>query len=174
MTTTSTCAQEIAQSKIQKLLANPIVVSACLLGIPCRYDGTDKKDDNVIKLVSHTPQALLGICPELMAGLGVPRPPLEWKFDKATGNFKLVNQLEVDVTNRVATACQQIVKLAQRLAVRLAILKENSPCCGCTYSFVEGELSQRPGLCANLLQQRGVLCISEHVAAYFEALDRAR
>jgi uncharacterized protein YbbK (DUF523 family) len=101
----------------------PTIVSACLIGVRCRYDGATKA---AVKLDA---QAVIPVCPEIMAGFGVPRPAIERTED---GRVRVVETGE-DVTHRLEQAALAIVALAEQHGARAALLKEYSPSCGSSW-----------------------------------------
>ena len=101
-----------------------ILVSACLLGIPCRYDGAGKADPAIEKLRQggHT---LIPVCPEILGGLPTPRPPAERLPDG-----RVVTREGKDVTAEYRSGAEQALALARKQGCVLAVLKERSPSCG--------------------------------------------
>ena len=96
-----------------------ILVSACLLGCPCRYDGKSKPNDAVLALMEqHT---LIPICPEQMGGLATPRVPAERRGD---GVF---TETGGDVTAQYRRGAEEALRLAKLYGCTHAILKERSP-----------------------------------------------
>ncbi len=100
-----------------------IIVSACLLGVSCRYDGNSKPNEKIIDLKEK--YNLIPICPEIMGGLPTPRMPAEIK----DGRVKTENG--IDVTEEYKKGADEAIKLAKLFGCKKAILKENSPSCGC-------------------------------------------
>ena len=98
-----------------------ILVSACLLGLSCRYDGKSKPCDDVIKLTEN--YNLIPFCPEVMGGLPIPRPGSE-----IVGN-KVINENGDDVTAQYIKGAEEALKIAKIYNCKYAILKENSPSC---------------------------------------------
>lgn len=128
-----------------------ILVSACLLGVCCRYDGKSVPNERVIALKDDF--TLIPVCPEIFGGLPTPRPPAE-----RTGN--LVMTLEGnDVTDRYLRGAREVLRLAGVFECRIAVLKERSPACGCgkiydgTFSKM---LTDGDGVAAQLLKTRGI------------------
>jgi uncharacterized protein YbbK (DUF523 family) len=100
----------------------PIIVSACLAGIGCRYDGKDNTDPKVMELVRNGNVIL--VCPEQMGGLPTPRPASGRDGD---GVFTLDG---TDVTNQFNAGAEAVAKLAELNGCKKAILKARSPSCG--------------------------------------------
>ncbi len=99
-----------------------ILVSACLLGCSCRYDGKSVPHDGVCALAkTHT---LVPACPEQLGGLATPRPPAECLGDR------VCTQAGVDVTAQYQKGAVQALHLAQLFDCDCAILKAKSPSCG--------------------------------------------
>ena len=99
-----------------------ILVSACLLGESCRYDGKSKPCERVIAL-SNT-YNLIPICPEVMGGLPTPRTPSE-----ICGELVLMKDGR-DVTENYNRGAKKALEIARENACTVAILKEKSPSCG--------------------------------------------
>ena len=99
-----------------------IIVSACLLGCECRYDGKKKPHQQVIDLSEK--HALIPICPEQMGGLPTPRIPSEVRGDK------VINSEGKDVTNEYHKGATMALNIAKLNAAKIAILKAKSPSCG--------------------------------------------
>ena len=98
-----------------------LLVSACLLGCPCRYDGASKPCPAVLALAER--HELVPVCPEQLGGLPTPRPPAERREDR------VVTQ-SGDVTEQYRRGAAEAVRLARLLRCDGAVLKEKSPSCG--------------------------------------------
>ncbi len=131
-----------------------IAVSSCLLGNPVRYDGTDKFNDLICNHLAKQFE-LVAICPEVDAGLGIPRPPV-----RLTGNPRQPLALGVeDVHLDVTSALTRFTRswLTQAKAISGLILKSRSPSCGLWDTPVfdpHGEIQSRgPGLFSRIVIQ---------------------
>ncbi len=132
-------------------MAEPVLVSACLMGVKCRYDGRDKR------AALEPVDSMLPVCPEVMAGFGIPRPRIERSVD---GTIRIVETRE-DVTGALSAACDEVVAIVQANGVRRAILKQNSPSCGTTHTWMDGALVPGAGLLADRLSAAGVSVAAE-------------
>ena len=134
-----------------------ILVSACLLGEPCRYDGASRPCAHIIELKErHT---VIPICPEVMGGLPTPRPASEIQADG-----RLVNILGKDVTAEYRRGAEAVLALAREHGATVAILKEKSPACGKGRVYdgsFTGTLRDGNGVCAELLLQNGIRVLGE-------------
>ena len=101
-----------------------ILVSACLLGFPTRYDGTSKPCEAVLALAKDN--VLIPVCPEQMGGLSTPRIPSERQRDGKT----LLMRDGTDVTENYRRGVEMTLRLAEMNGVELCILKSGSPSCG--------------------------------------------
>lgn len=133
-----------------------ILVSACLLGCPCRYDGNSKPNDAVLALLSqHT---LIPVCPEQMGGLATPRPPAECT---SGGVF---TQTGVDVTVQYRRGAEEALRLTKLYGCTCAILKARSPSCG-SGEIYDGSFSRNlisgDGVTAALLKENGIAVFRE-------------
>lgn len=133
-----------------------ILVSACLLGEPCRYDGKSKPCERVIALKNT--YNLIPICPEVMGGLPTPRTPSE-----ICGERVLMKDGR-DVTENYNRGAQKALEIARENACTVAILKEKSPSCGSGLihngSF-DGGLVEGDGITTQLLKQNGIRVLGE-------------
>jgi uncharacterized protein YbbK (DUF523 family) len=149
---------------------NTILVSACLLGIACRYDGCSRPVTGLCDLA--TQGVLLPICPEVAGGLTTPRPPAEIEGADAgldghavlDGRSRVTCADGADVTAQFVTGAEATLAVVQRLGIRTAILKANSPSCGAgqiaSGSF-DGKLVVGDGVTAALLKRAGTRVVSE-------------
>ena len=141
-----------------------ILVSACFLGLRCRYDGQSKPNAAVFALrQAHT---LVPVCPEQLGGLPTPRVPAERRGER------FVNAAGADVTEAYRRGAAEAVKLAEALGCHFAVLKERSPACGCgeiydgsfTHTLIPGD-----GAAAEALKRAGVTVVGESGAGAFFA-----
>lgn len=134
-----------------------ILISACLLGLSCRYDGQAKMVDGIAALQEkHT---LIPFCPECMGGLSTPRPPAEIVVDRATGESRVINKAGVDVTEAYQRGAMEALRLCKLLRCDCAILKEKSPSCGHGKVYdgtFSGTLREGDGITAALLMAHGI------------------
>ena len=98
-----------------------VMVSACLLGDNCKYDGTNNYNEKLAKFLED--KIVIKVCPELLGGMGTPRFPSEIKGDK------VINKRGDDVTYYFTKGALETIKIAEREQVSIAILKSNSPSC---------------------------------------------
>ena len=134
----------------------PILVSACLLGTPCRYDGSGKADARLLKLGAK--RQLIPVCPELLGGLPTPRPPAE------RVGARILDKDGADVTAAFLRGAQETLRLARLLGCKTAILKARSPSCGAGQIYdgtFSGRLIAGHGVTAALLMQNGITVFTE-------------
>ena len=137
-------------------LTTPILVSSCLLGLPCRYDGTGKADERLLALAKT--HWLIPVCPEQLGGLPTPRPSAERR------GARVITRDERDLTTAFTKGAEQALYLAQLYGCQIAILKANSPSCGSGQLYdgtFSGRLVPGDGLTAALLKQNGLTILSE-------------
>ena len=133
-----------------------ILVSACLLGEPCRFDGKSKPCHKVAELEAF--YRFIPICPECMGGMETPRCPSERCGDR------VINRLGEDVTAYFVRGAERALALAQENGCRMAILKERSPSCGCGEIYdgtFTGTLINGNGVAAELLLKHGICVLGE-------------
>jgi len=143
-----------------------VLISACLLGVCCKYNGGDNKNNEVLKILKKHP--VIPICPEQLGGLSTPRKPAEIQAcsadDVLKGNGKVVNLDGNDVTEYFIRGAYEALKLAQIYDVKIAILKSKSPSCGCGLIYdgsFSGKLKEGNGITTELLIQNGVKVYTE-------------
>lgn len=130
-----------------------IIVSACLAGYRCRYDGKTKPDDAIIALVKRG--EAIPVCPEMMGGLPCPRVPSERTADDA----HVVTKDGGDVTEAFRRGAEETLRMARLYGCDRAILKARSPSCGCGQIY-DGTFSKTLrngfGVTAQLLTENGI------------------
>lgn len=138
-----------------------LLVSGCLLGIPCRYDGKAKQNEKVCALRENWD--VIPVCPETMGGLKAPREPAEQRV--IDGCRKVVSKDGQDVTASFEKGAKMVLELALKNQCRFAVLKENSPSCGCDCIY-DGTFTGRKipgvGITAELLMDHGIVVVGEN------------
>ena len=148
-----------------------ILVSACLLGTPCRYDGAPRPCGELARLeaLGHR---LIPVCPEVMGGLPTPRPPAELQRDG-----RVVDRAGKDVTEAYRLGAEEVLELARAHRCTLAVLKERSPSCGRGQIYdgsFTGRLTEGSGVTARLLEEHGVQVYGESEAGTLAERGEAR
>jgi uncharacterized protein YbbK (DUF523 family) len=162
-----------AQAPVAKIL-----VSACLLGAPVRYDGKGKPLGHALMARWMEEGRLVSFCPEVSAGMPVPRLPAEIAnggdgADVLAGRARVVDTAGEDLTAGFLAAAENALETALREGCRHALLIDGSPSCG-SISIYDGSFSggRHPGagVTAALLRSRG---IAVYAPAEIEALAEA-
>jgi uncharacterized protein YbbK (DUF523 family) len=148
---------------------NKILISACLLGQPVRYDGQSKEVENSTLNRWHKEGRLVPVCPEVSGGLPVPRPAAEITAGRADdvldGRGHVKTEDNEDVSRFFICGAQHALILCRQQNIHVAILKENSPSCGSTQVFdgsFSGKLISGEGVTTSMLRQNGIRVFSEH------------
>jgi uncharacterized protein YbbK (DUF523 family) len=143
-------------------LKGPVLVSACLLGIPCRYDCRTKPKPDFLGDLDIIP---VPICPEQLGGLPTPRPPAYFiggdGQDVLGGRATLKNREDIDVTKHFIHGAANACKIAQLLHVKWAVLKDKSPSCATHQVWFKDTLVRGMGVTAAMLKQMGVYLMNE-------------
>jgi uncharacterized protein YbbK (DUF523 family) len=142
------------------------LVSACLAGRACRYDGSSNEASEISRLVADGRAVL--VCPEEDGGLGTPRPPAEIEGgdgnDVLEGRARVVTKAGQDVTDAYLAGARHALEVAQKAGVTRAILKSRSPSCG-RGAIYDGSFSRTlqvgDGVTAALLASHGIAIVSE-------------
>ena len=133
-----------------------LLVSACLMGAGCRYDGKSNRLLQLDRLMElHT---CVPVCPEQLGGLSTPRIPAEQR-----GN-RVIDREGRDVTAAFLRGAKEAVRLAKLCGCQAALLKERSPSCGCGRIYdgtFTGTLVQGDGIVAGLLKEMGLTIYGE-------------
>ena len=158
-----------------------VLVSACLLGSPVRYNGAHKRQDSVVLERWMQEGRVVGVCPEVAGGLGVPRPPAEIEGGVGgarviAGLARVVDDKGRDVSAAFVAGAGHALALARSRGVRIAVLKEGSPSCGSGYVYdgsFDGTRVANAGVSTAMLQDAGIRVFSEAQLAEADAMLRA-
>ncbi len=135
----------------------PLLISACLLGAACRYDGQSRPVKGLDKLKEK--YHLIPVCPEQLGGLATPRPPAE-----ICGHRVMTVQGD-DVTAQYDRGAREALAMAELFGCTKALLKAKSPSCGCGQIYdgtFTGTLTSGMGRTAGLLNSRGIAIWNEN------------
>jgi uncharacterized protein YbbK (DUF523 family) len=146
-----------------------ILISACLLGEPVRYDGQTVGVNDPMLLRWQKERRLVSICPEVAGGLSVPRERAEILDGDGNGvlagTARVVDRSGEDITVFFIKGAQHVLETARSKNIGIAILTEKSPSCGSTMIY-DGRFSgvRRPGsgVTAAHLEQNGIRVFSQH------------
>jgi len=120
------------KKKISKI---EYVVSACLAGVPCRWNGKAKTNQKILDL--FVSGKAIAICPEVMVGLGIPRPACEIiggeGSDVLFGKAKILDKSGRDHTKLFVKGARMAWLSIKKHNIKKAILKSGSPSCGCNF-----------------------------------------
>ena len=140
--------------------ARPVLVSACLLGRECRYDGRANTDGELARELAARGLRAGAFCPEEHGGLGTPRPPASIERAGAAavldGDDRIVTDAGRDVTEAFVRGAEGALALCRAHAITGAWLKERSPSCGVRCTHVAGRVVAGPGVTAELLRRNGI------------------
>ncbi len=138
------------------LRKEPLLISACLLGTPCRYDGQSKVMAHLDAIQRR--YDLIPVCPEQLGGLATPRTPAE------RVNESILTKDGQDVTLAYHSGAEAVLNWARRFGCTKALLKERSPSCGHGVIYdgtFTGTLTQGNGVTAQRLEEAGLTVCGE-------------
>ena len=138
-----------------------ILVSACLLGVNCRYDGGSGERKEVLELMKE--YNFIPVCPEQLGGMKTPREPSEITHGNGE-SVRVMNRLGQDVTDYFKQGAQEVLRLGKLFGCRKAILKERSPSCGHGIIYdgtFSGNTAAGSGVTAMLLEKNGITVTGE-------------
>ncbi len=142
------------------MTGEPVLVSACLVGRTCRYDGGHNMDEALARELASQGLHPVPFCPEEHGGLDTPRPPAWIEAAGAAavldGADRVVTGAGADVTEAFLRGARGALETCRTHGIRRAFLKERSPSCGVRETHVGGAPVHGPGVTAELLARDGV------------------
>ncbi len=138
------------------------IVSACLAGVKCRYDGNDSRMDQIAEMVERG--IALPLCPEMLGGLLSPRDCCEI-ITGEKGNERVITEEGADMTASFISGAEKTCRIAGIIGAHSAILKFRSPSCG--YGMIydgtfTGTKIEGKGIAAAMLEKSGIKIITEN------------
>jgi uncharacterized protein YbbK (DUF523 family) len=138
-----------------------IIISACLLGVKCRWNGEDNRNDKALDLIKQ--EILVPVCPEQLGGLSTPRPRQEIQGgtgkDVLEKRARVINEEGDDVTEQFIKGAEETLKIARLYQVKEFIGKSLSPSCSGSKIYdgtFSGKLLKGRGITAELLIRNGI------------------
>jgi len=135
-----------------------IVISACLVGINCRHDGSSETKPELLELLKK--KGAVPICPEQMGGLPTPRTPAKIQsgdgFDVLKSRSRVIDIKGRDVTPQFIKGAIEALNIAMLVGADKAILRDKSPSCGVNYIWDDNGLKEGKGVLAALLIDNGI------------------
>ena len=136
----------------------PVLISSCLLGIACRYDGGHSRVEQIVTKAHEI--HLIPVCPEQLGGLPTPRAPSNIVNGDGRGvlarHARVVNARGEDVTRAFLKGAQETLTLARMTGATKALLKDGSPSCGLATPYCETDTGCGLGVTAALLLSAGI------------------
>jgi uncharacterized protein YbbK (DUF523 family) len=133
------------------------IVSACLAGEFCRWDGKTRLNPEMVQLLRQG--KAIALCPEVLGGLGVPRPGAEIRGgdgkDVLSRRAKVMNDENEEVTEAFLLGARRFLEQAKKLGIGKALMKENSPSCGVKRIYQNEKLVSGCGITTALLLKNG-------------------
>lgn len=143
-----------------------IIVSACLCGINCKYDGGNNLDARVLKLLKEG--KAMPVCPEQLGGQETPRAPHEIingnGLDVLEGKARILGPGDDDVTAKFIKGAYETLDIAKAVGASIAILKARSPSCGVSEIYdgtFSGTKRNGNGVTTQLLLSKGMKIFTE-------------
>ena len=142
----------------KRKMSGQIMISACLLGIQCRYDGWHSFCPGLAEFATTTP--IIPFCPEQLGGLPTPRSPASMiggdGRDVLSGKAKVVNAMGANVTEAFKKGADESLKLARLTGTTIAVMKNKSPSCGLAIPYCEKPSDVGLGVTAALFQSNHI------------------
>jgi len=141
-----------------------VLVSACLFGRACRFDGSDKLQPGLVDALRAERVEAVPFCPEEEGGLGTPRPAARIEGGDgdavADGKARVLDERGKDVTAEFLEGARRAVAKAREQGCATAYLKERSPSCGCAQVHTDKGLALGCGITTAHLRRAGIATIS--------------
>jgi len=159
---TTFVAISISDNQVDSVKPNPeqmYLISSCLVGINCRYNGTSTNIANLKKMV-ETGKAI-ALCPEVMVGLPTPRESCEIKKNPKK---VVISESGVDFTEYFVKGAEETLRICREKNITKAILQSRSPSCGYGKIYdgnFRGKLVKGNGITADLLNKNGIEITTE-------------
>ena len=135
-----------------------IIVSACLVGVNCRYDGGSRRNARVLKLLKG--ESFIPLCPEQLGGLPTPRPSSQITRSNGTEiisrRSRVISSEGEDVTRQFLKGAREALKITRLSGATRVIHKERSPACGVNYIYHGKKLVKGMGVFTALLLREGI------------------
>jgi uncharacterized protein YbbK (DUF523 family) len=148
----------LSDEALLRMKGSPVLVSACLLGVRCRYDGGHNLCPDLTSVLASA--HIIPFCPEQLGGLPTPRPPANIIHgdgsDVLDGAGQVVDAEGRDFTGAFKKGAYEALRLARMLGASLAIVKDRSPSCGMMTPYCENEKGSGPGVTAALFGREGI------------------
>ncbi len=134
------------------------IISACLIGINCRYNGKNSFSEYIN--IYRKNYNLIPICPEQLGGLPTPREPAQIiqgdGFDVLAGKTKVLTISGRDITDNFIKGAEEVLKVCKLCYIKYAFLKEKSPSCGVNKIYNSGKLVRGSGITTSLLIKNNI------------------
>ena len=155
-----------------------ILVSACLLGQPVRYNGRALTLESDILSRWVDDGLVVSLCPEVAAGFPTPRPPAEIQSgmigaDVIAGKGRIIEDTGRDVTDVFLMGARIAVDTARKHGCRYALLTDGSPSCGSTFIYGgnhDGKTRSGSGVVATALTEAGIAVFAQHQIRHLNTL----
>lgn len=139
-----------------------ILVSACLMGYNCKYNGKNNYNSKIVKLLEG--HEVICVCPEMLGGLSCPRTPCERKGDR------IIDKNGNDCTEQFITGAKKAFDIAKEKQIDLAIVQKRSPSCGSSLIYdgtFKGNLIVGSGVFVEMLRSLNIPILEAESEKFF-------
>ncbi|MCC5909320.1 MAG: DUF523 domain-containing protein [Clostridiaceae bacterium] len=143
-----------------------ILVSACLMGVDCKYNGKNNKSLEILELMKH--KQVIPVCPEQLGGLTTPRLAAEIQGgegkDVLSKKAKVLRKDGADISEAFIKGAEETLKIAESMGAKSAVLKARSPSCGTGEIYdgtFKGKIAKGDGVTTALLKMKGIQVLTE-------------
>lgn len=143
------------------MMDKPVIISACMMGIDCRYDGRSKIAVPLLTYCQRHKIMVLPVCPEQLGGLPTPRSPACFRDGDGksviNGSATLYNREGRDVSRSFLAGARQALKIARLSGSQHAVFQERSPSCGVHNIYLGEDLVPGSGVTTALFRMKGIM-----------------
>jgi uncharacterized protein YbbK (DUF523 family) len=148
-----------------KIMNENFLVSACLIGEICRYDGKKKDNIKLIDALDTLGYKYIAVCPEVLGGLPTPRSAAQIQegngSDVLRGEAFVIDETGRNVTGNFIAGAKKVLKISVENNIKKAILNERSPSCGVNYIYKGIQPVRGAGVTTALLTENGIEVVSD-------------
>ncbi|WP_163194438.1 DUF523 domain-containing protein [Clostridium thermarum] len=157
-----------------------ILVSGCLLGINCKYNGGNNKCEKLLDILDK--YGFIPVCPEQLGGMTTPRKPNEIiikdEVDQGTDCIRVADKEGKDNTKHFLRGAVETLNMAKKFNIKYAILKERSPSCGSNFIYdgtFTGKVVKGMGVTAKMLSDNGIKVYSEdQIDEFIQDIEKSK
>ena len=148
-----------------KTMKEKYLISACLVGELCRYDGKTHANVELMKVLERAGCELIPVCPEMLGGLKTPRAAAQITegdgIDVLNGDAVILDESGANVTDKFIAGAKKVLDIVKANSISSAIFNERSPSCGVKSIYNSGSVVKGRGVTTALMTKNGIKIVSD-------------